>query len=441
MLGFQANRQWVYPQYVTGRFQRIHRWTGRALMAFLVVVPWIPVRGHPAVRIDLPARQLYALGVLFTPSDGFLLTLMGLFAAFSLFFFTSLFGRLWCGYACPQTVFLEELVRPIERLTEGDRGVRMKRDAGPWTAERVARKAAKLGLFAALAIVVSMSFMAWFAGARELWTGQAGTVSYGLVGAFATGWFADWAWFREQLCNFLCPYARFQGALTDEESQVVAYDRVRGEPRGGKAAKLTGACVDCGKCAAVCPQGIDIRDGFQLECINCARCVDACEGVMGKLEHPSLISYATLAEVDGKQPRVLRARTLAYGGLLAIVGTALAAMILTHAPIEAMVDRSTGSLYTVDSDGWLRNTFMVRVTNRDGDSTPDTFTVDVEGLDGAEVIMAPLVLEAAESRVVPLIVRVPPDANLPRTVPIRVHVRTDRAGIVRSTTFKTDGGS
>ena len=340
MLGFTGERKWVYPQHVTGRYQRVHRWAGRVLLAVLLVIPWISVGGHPAARVDLAARRVYALGATFTASDSFLLVLFALFAAFALFFFTSLYGRLWCGYACPQTVFLHELIHPIERVFEGDRVRRMRRDAGPWTMERAGRKLAKWVAFAAIAFVASMAFQSWFAGGPALWTGRAGRVDYALVGIFATAWFLDFAWFREQLCNYVCPYARLQGALTDGESQVVAYDWQRGDPRGGKDAAKQGACIDCDRCVNVCPQGIDIRNGYQLECINCARCVDACAGVQGKLGFPSLISYTTTdAITEGRPPRRIRTRTVAYAALVSAIAAGILGILATHETLEAHVQR------------------------------------------------------------------------------------------------------
>lgn len=440
MFGFSGNRRWVYPQHVDGRFRRLRRRLGSALLGFLVLAPWVPVGGHPAFRFDVEARRAYVLGEVFTASDGFLMVLVALLAVFALFLFTSLYGRLWCGYTCPQTVFLEELVRPLERWIEGDRGARMRRDRGPWTWDRAWRRTAKLTAFLAVAGFVSMSFTSWFAGATELWTGRAGPVAYTVVAALTAVAFADFAWFREQLCNYVCPYARFQGALADDESLVVAYDRARGEPRGDKAAaRARGACIDCGRCVAVCPQGIDIRDGYQLECVTCARCVDACTGVMGKLGHPSLIRYATQSEGEGRAPRVVRPRTVVYGALVTACAAGLIAGAASRTPIDASVQRQPGSLYSVDADGWIRNTYVVRLASRE--DAADHVEITVEGLDDADVIAPTVDLGPDEARTVPLVVRVPPEAAHERTLPIRVRVRSRHGEVVRPTTFKTPGAS
>ena len=354
-------RLWVYAKRVTGRFQRLHRASGFVLMAILAVVPWSTIGGQPVFRIDLPARHLSILGTVFTAADGFNLVLVALLAAFSLFFFTALLGRLWCGWMCPQTVFLEEFVRPIEQLFEGDRRARMDRDAQGWTFDRIWRKAAKWTAFAALAWVISLMVMSIFEDPRLLWTGQGGVMDYTLAGIIAFGLFLDWAWFREQLCIYLCPYARFQGALTDEHSLVVSYDVARGEPRGfGKEVADQGRCISCNKCVDVCPQGIDIRDGFQLECINCSRCVDACEDVMGRLGQSTLVRYSTQAADQGRQTSWLRGRTLAYAAILVLVTGGLFARVATHTPIEATVNRVPGSLF-VQGRRWIRAQHLLRV--------------------------------------------------------------------------------
>jgi polyferredoxin len=205
MFGFAGTRDWVYVQHIDGTYQRIRRMTFVALHLILFGLPWLLVHGNPALMFDLPGRRLYAFGAMFTATDTILLLLVLLFLVFSLFFFTSLFGRLWCGYGCPQTVLLDAWVRPIERLLEGERTTRLRRDAGPWTFDRIRRKAAKWTLFALAAFVVSMSFMSFFAPARELWTLNGVPVEYALIGIFTAGWFVDFTWFREQFCNYLCP--------------------------------------------------------------------------------------------------------------------------------------------------------------------------------------------------------------------------------------------
>ena len=440
MLGFSQTREWVYPQSVQGRFMGLRRWTFAGLHAVLLVAPWITVAGNPMLKIDIPARRLYLAGMIFTPYDTIFLLILLLFAAFSLFFFTAIFGRVWCGYACPQTVFLETWIRPVELWIEGERRTRMRRDAKGWTFDRVWRKALKWAVFAAISLFLGMVFVSLFAGARELWTGEAGRLSYAFVLAIGGLWFIDFTWFREQFCNYLCPYARFQSALADEETLIISYDLDRGEPREkGKAAAEEGRCIDCNKCVVVCPQGIDIRDGFQLECIQCARCIDACTSVMTPLEHPTLVRYGSIAGDAGRPVRTWRGRTYVYAALLAILVLAEGVLLATRIPFEASVNRAPGSLFTVDADGFLRNTYLLEVTNKDP-GEPVSYEVRFEGIDGAEVVTPTIELASTESRTVPLVVRVPAENDLERTVPVVVRVSSPDDVLVLNTTFMNGSG-
>jgi cytochrome c oxidase accessory protein FixG len=436
---FSGTRKWIYPMSVTGRFQRLRRWTFLGLYVVLFLPPWIMINGHPSLQFVLADRRLFALGAIFTASDTILLLMMLLFLAFSLFFFTSLFGRLWCGYACPQTVFLDAWIRPIEQWIEGDWVRRRKRDQGPWTADKLGRKAAKWSLFLVVAFVAAMAFMSFFAGARELWTGRAGPLEYALVGIFTAGWMVDFVWFREQFCNFLCPYARFQSALTDDQSLNIMYDVERGEPRGGASARTEGRCISCNKCVVVCPQGIDIRNGFQLECIACARCVDACEDVMGRLGHDSLISYSTVASAQHRGRHAIRPRTVVYATLLTGLAAAFVFMVHSRAPFEATVNRAPGTLFTMDQDGYVRNTYILRITNNDPSVTPLPFVVTVEGIADAQVVSENVRLGSTESAAVPLVIRLRATPTMARTIPLRVRVASPAYAKVLETTFKTSG--
>ena len=440
MLGFAGTRNWVYPQSIDGMYQRRRRLTFVLLHLVLFGTPWLIVDGNPALLIDLPGRKLFAFGAIFTPHDTILVLLLALFLAFSLFFFTSLYGRVWCGYGCPQTVLLDTWIRPLERRIEGDRTTRIRRDAGRWTFDKIWRKATKWTLFATAAIVLSMAFMSYFAGARALWTGQASAASYALVAIFAAGWFADFAWFREQFCNFLCPYARFQSALTDDETIQVSYNAARGEPRGGAAARDSGRCISCSKCVNVCPNGIDIRNGFQLECIACARCVDACTSVMDKLGHESLVTYTSIAIARGRKPRRVRPRTVAYASLLGTIATAAIILLVTRVPFEAAVARAPGSLFTVDDDGWVRNTYLLRVTNNAADTSAVTYRVRVDGMPREAQIVAPdVTLRSNESATVPLVVRIRAKDADERTIPLQVRVASPHERVVLEATFKSNG--
>lgn len=430
-------REWIYAARVKGRFQKLHRLSGAVLQAILVITPWVPIGGHPAVQLDLVARRLYLFGGVYTPRDTIFLVLLLLGAAFSLFFITSLYGRLWCGFACPQTVFLEELIRPIETWWEGPRGRRIRSDKGQWTLQMWLKKAGKLASFAGVALLVSMSATAYFTGPISLWTGTAGAAAYAGMLSLAGLLFVDFAWFREQFCNYLCPYARFQGALTDDHSLVIEYNGMVGEPRKkGRSREGAGACLDCGKCVTVCPQGVDIREGFQLECINCARCVDACTSVMSKRGQESLVRYTTIAQQRGEERRFFRPRTAAYGVLLSVILVTFVGLSLSRHSFEATVNRAPGTLFQIDDDGWTRNTFLLHVSNNAG-TEPLEATVTLAGIDGAELIVPPITVKPAHHVNVPLVVRVPPGAELSRTMPLTVQITTDSDVRNVSTTFKS----
>ncbi|MFT4623752.1 MAG: cytochrome c oxidase accessory protein FixG [Myxococcota bacterium] len=433
-----GTRVWVYPRDIPGGFHKLHRWTSAALHVVLFVVPWLSIGGKRVLHIDVAGRRVWALGQMFTAADGVLLMLMGLLAAFLLFFFTSLFGRLWCGFACPQSVFLINWVLPVEQWIEGIWKQRIKRDGKGFTVSTTGLKATKFTAFAAIAFLLSMGFMGFFSDPAELWTLRAGSTSYGVVAFFTGLWFLDFAYAREQVCNYICPYARFQGALMDEQSLTITYDVGRGEARGGKGAARDGRCLDCNWCVQVCPQGIDIRDGFQLECIACGRCVDACTAVMAKASPSTetLISYGTIAEQQGRDRRTVRFRTALYAALLTGLAAAFLGVLLTRAPFEVTVNRAPGSLFQIDGD-LVRNTFLVHLTN-----TADAeraYSFDVEGLDDAVVTMPAVTLGPYETRMIPLAVQLARDRVTERTYPLHVHVDDGHGAVTWETTFKTPG--
>jgi polyferredoxin len=459
----------IYPREVDGPFDRLRTIAVWWLLGMYYAFAWLPWEGRQAVLFDLPARRFYVFGLSFWPQDFYYLALLLIMAGMTLFFVTALAGRVWCGYACPQTVWTEAFLW-MERVTEGDRSKRMKLDAGPWTREKVWRKAAKHTLWLVFALWTGFTFVGYFTPIREL---GARLVPFAW-GGWETFWvlfyaLATWGnagFLREQVCKYMCPYARFQGAMFDRDTLIVAYDPMRGEPRGPRArgkigsvlerargllpldvatsavvdaahrgkqtdAKVStalvvdaqtdlppppvvatpddlGDCIDCTMCVQVCPTGIDIRNGLQYECIACGACVDACDSVMARIGYPrGLIRNTTQNALEGRPTRILRPRVFVYGALLIAAATAFVVGIAGREALIVDVIRDRNALYRVAADGMIENGYQVRIVNKD--EQPRTFRIRVEGVPGV-VLADPDALHAAaaeEVLTVPLTLRAP----------------------------------
>ncbi len=386
--GLYTAHQKVYPREVSGRFNRLRVISVIALLGLFYVLPWIQWDSRQAVLFDLPARKFYVFGLTFFPQDFFLLTWLLVIAALSLFFFTALAGRLWCGYACPQTVWTEIFVW-MERWTEGNRQQRMKLDRGPWNANKILRKGAKQTLWIAFSLFTGFTFVGYFTAIHDL-SASTASLTLGswewfwmLFYGFAT--YGNAGYMREQVCKYMCPYARFQSAMFDRNTLIISYDAARGEPRGSRPravdprSRNLGDCIDCRVCVQVCPTGIDIRQGLQLECIACAACIDACDDVMEKMQYPKgLIRYSTQAAMDGKKTHVVRPRTLVYASalMLLIVGFFFAVAHRTIVEVDVLRDRN--ALYRRLDNGDIENVYTIRLINKD--TKPHELRLHVEGL-------------------------------------------------------------
>lgn len=376
-----GSRRWLYPTPSRGRFWRRRLVVGWGLIAFFVALPVVRVGSRPAVLLDLAAREFTFVGFTFYPTDTFLLLLVGIAALVAIALVTALLGRVWCGWGCPQTVYLEFLYRPVERLLEGPEHVRARRDAGPWTLDKAWRKAAKWAVYVVVSALLAHTFTAYFVGWDRLVAWMTGPPTehwgYFVLAALTTGLVLfDFGVFREQMCTITCPYARFQSVLLDPDSLIVSYDPTRGEPRARRGKKAIaeeqagrrpplGDCVDCEACVRTCPTGIDIRDGLQMECVACTQCIDACDAIMDRLDlRRGLIRYTSERALDGQATRVVRGRTAAYGLLLVAVATVFTVALTTRHAHDVDVIRAVGEPFLELADGRVANRVTLRVRNQ-----------------------------------------------------------------------------
>jgi len=387
-----AKREKIYPREVHGLFALARVLTALALLGIFYVTPWLSWEGRQAVLLDLPARKFYIFGLTFWPQDFLFLTFLLMLAAFSLFFFTALAGRLWCGYACPQTVWTESFLW-IERLIEGTRQQQMKLDSAPWSLRKLRLKATKHTLWIVFAAFTGFTFVAYFTPATELahklatWT--LGPWEMFWIGFYGFATYGNAGWLREQVCLYMCPYARFQSAMFDRDTLIISYDRQRGEPRGSRPSRVDphtlnlGACVNCTLCVQVCPTGIDIRNGLQYECIGCAACVDVCDQVMDKMHYPrGLIRYTTQRALEGGRSVVLRPRLLIYAVILCGLSGLFAYRLALREPLGLDVLHDRNQLYR-ETGGRIENVYNLKILNKR--DRPQRYTLRATGMPGLEL--------------------------------------------------------
>lgn len=363
----------IHPSDVKGRWTSYRRVVAWLLIVFYLTLPWIRVGEHPLVFLDVETRNFHVFGFHFVPQDFWLMFFAVTGLGFFLFFMTALLGRLWCGWACPYTVFLDHVYRRIERWIDGDAPARRALAKAPWTAGKIFKRVLKHSLYALVATLIAHAFIAYFVSLPRLYgfmhEGPLEHVTaFGIV-LFLTLvlWFC-FGYFREQFCIIMCPYGRLQSALTDDETVTIGYDEKRGEPRGTKG-KTEGDCIDCRRCVTVCPTGIDIRNGLQLECIGCAACIDACDDIMVKVGRPKgLVRYDSQSGFAGKARRILRPRIYAYTvlGMLGLAALTLVAW-LKFSSFTATISRVSGTGYSVDTEA-VRNIYLLRVKNKRDDA-------------------------------------------------------------------------
>jgi len=427
-----AKRQKIYPREVHGMFAALRTSGVLALLGLYYIIPWLIWDGHQAVLFDLPARKFYILGLVFWPQDFFYLTLLLIVATLSLFFFTALAGRLWCGYACPQTVWTEAFLW-IERKVEGSRPKQMKLDKQPMSLRKFRIKFTKHLIWIVFSIFTGLTFVGYFSPMRELagnfisWNLGPWEMFWIFFYGFAT--YGNAGWLREQVCTYMCPYARFQSAMIDNDTLIISYDDERGEPRGPRKKTVDprgaglGHCIDCTICVQVCPTGIDIRDGLQYQCIGCAACIDACDDVMDKMGYPrGLVRYTTENILSGKTGHIFRPRIFVYAIILAAIAIGSFYAILDRSPIALDVIRDRNSLFRETNEGLIENVYILKVINMD--KNDHEYSLSVTGISGLNLQMDAFDIMVKSGEVVELPVRVniDPESLEERSTEISFHL-------------------
>jgi cytochrome c oxidase accessory protein FixG len=395
-----AIRQTIQTRAVHGVFANWRIALVLLTQAVYYGLPWLQWDNRQAVLFDLAARKFYIFGLVFWPQDFVYLTGLLILSALALFLFTAVAGRLWCGYACPQTVYTE-IFMWVESWLEGDHVSRKKLDKSPWNVNKLKKRGLKHAVWLLIALWTGFTFVGYFTPIQTL----AAEVASMRLGPWESFWivfygFATWGnagFMREQVCKYMCPYARFQSVMFDSDTLTVTYDTSRGEPRGARSKKTDykadglGDCVDCGVCVQVCPTGIDIRNGLQYECIGCAACIDGCDQVMDKMGYPhGLIRYTTENVVKGKYPdsgivrHILRPRTIIYTVLLTLIATAFVYSLATRVPLRVDVVRDRVSLSKETNEGMIENVYRLQIINKDGQ--PHRYTIDAHGIEGLQVV-------------------------------------------------------
>jgi cytochrome c oxidase accessory protein FixG len=432
-----GRRKWIYARQPSGRLYRARTALSVFLLAFLLLAPFVSINGQPMMMLNVLERRFVLLGVVFRPQDFFFVVLLALTFLVTVLIATVVVGRVWCGWLCPQTVFMEMIFRRLEYFIEGSAEQQLRRNRGPWTPDRILRKGLKQAVFFALSFIIANVFLAWIIGAGELWTIVTDPPSQHLAGlgaivVFSLVFYLVFARFREQACILACPYGRLLSALTDARTVTITYDRRRGEPRGrvirgssAIGARTLGDCIDCHQCVTVCPTGIDIRDGLQLECVSCTACIDACNGVMDRVGRPQgLIRYASEDAILGRPVRWLNARVAAYLTVwLALVGT-VAFVLSSRRDLDVLILRQPGTLYTTVTGGDIANFYDVQAMNRTGRET----TFSIEAISPSHASITAL---GAVDRVGPyglvegrVLLRIPVADLAGASTPVRFAVRT-----------------
>lgn len=443
----------IYSRKVSGVFARLRVIAVLILLGLFYGLAWLNWDGHQAILFNLPERKFYLFGITLWPQDFFYLATLLIICALGLFYVTALAGRVWCGYACPQTVWTETFLW-IERKIEGDRAQQMKLAKQPWNREKILKVGTKQLVWILYALWTGFTFVGYFTPIRELGpkllTFSAGYWEYFWVFFYGFATYGNAGWMREQVCLYMCPYARFQSAMFDKNTLIISYDEARGEPRGGRKRGVDpkesglGDCIGCTLCVQVCPTGIDIRDGLQYECISCAACIDACNDVMDKMEYPrGLIRYTTENALEGNPTKIIRPRTIMYTLILIGLVLALAYSIWARIPLRVDIDRDRNVLFRQAERGLISNSYNMKILNMD--QRAHTYRLSVDGIEDAilDSKSSKYTLNAGEILNIPISIKADP-AYLPSTsndVNIIVEsIDNPNLRVVKETRFLGPGG-
>jgi cytochrome c oxidase accessory protein FixG len=413
-----AKRQKIYPREVHGLFAAFRASGVAILLGVYYITPWLQWNDRQAVLFDLPERKFYILDMVFWPQDFFYLTLLLIVSALGLFFVTALAGRVWCGYACPQTVWTEAFLW-IERKVEGSRPKQMKLDKEPNSFRKFRIKATKHFIWIAFSLFTGLTFVGYFSPMRELTDNflhfNNGPWENFWIYFYALATYGNAGWLREQVCMYMCPYARFQSAMIDKDTMIISFDESRGLPKGPRKKSVDieqaglGDCIDCTICVQVCPTGIDIRDGLQYQCIGCAACIDACDDVMDKMGYErGLVRYTTENTLLGKPTKLLRPRVIVYAIILMAITAGSFYSILARTPLAMDVIRDRNSLYRETNEGLIENVYIIKILNMD--SQAHSYKLTAEGIDELILKMDATSLLVQSGEVVELPVRIQVDA-------------------------------
>lgn len=435
-----AKREKIYPREVHGMFAWLRTSGVLILLGFYYIIPWLQWDERQMLLFDLPARKFYIFGLVLWPQDFFYLTLILIVSALTLFFFTALAGRLWCGFACPQTIWTEAFLW-IERKVEGGRPAQMKLDKAPSDFRKYRLKATKHFLWIVFSLFTGVTFVGYFSPIREL---SVDFVSFSngpwelfWIYFYALATYGNAGWLREQVCTYMCPYARFQSAMIDNDTLIISYDKNRGESRGSRKKsdnpqeKGLGDCIDCTICVQVCPTGIDIRDGLQYQCIGCAACIDACDDVMEKMNYKKgLIKYTTENTMSGNKTNLLRPRIIIYAIILALFTVGTFYSIYNRMPLAMDVIRDRNSLFRETNEGLIENVYILKIMNMANSS--HTFSLSVTGVEGLNLLMDSFEIEVESGEIfeLPVRVRVDPENLIKRSTELSFNlIATDANGL------------